>query len=151
MLNQICYPHAGPKVGRLIPMEATVYTPEKAAAICEHVAEGRSQRKACELVGVLESTFRLWKREHAEIAAHYTRAREERANGWAEEFIDLADEFVPTGDPVADKITLQHIHERLDARKWVTSRILKDYNEKKQLTGEDGGPLQFVLTRPAKT
>jgi P27 family predicted phage terminase small subunit len=69
---------------------------------------------------------------HEEFLAQYVRAREEQADYYADEMVEIAD---TTDDP--QKARLQ-----IDARKWKASKLApKKYGEKIQHAGHDGGAL----------
>lgn len=128
----------------------------KVDAICELVAMGDSQRAACRSVDVDESTFRLWRRESPEVDTQYARAREDRANLWAEQIMEIADtteagtKTTLKGDGTTEIVTgdmIEHRKLRIDARKWMMARILpKQYGDKVQHTGDGGGPVKADIT-----
>lgn len=113
-------------------MSACLYTPEKSQAICDKISEGMSQRKACESEGIEEQTFRAWKREFPEALAQYRAAREERNLGWSEELIDIVDSVDMQGDPITVRNRIALAKERMNARQWSISRILKDFRDKQE-------------------
>ncbi len=108
-------------------------TQETKAKVCQMIAGGSSLRKAAEAVGIAESTLRYFDDEDADFSAQYARAREKRANLWAEEFIEIADSIGVDGDAAMDRNAVERAKVRLDARKWVCSRILpKTYGDRVQ-------------------
>lgn len=75
--------------------------------------------------------MREWLGKHAEFAAQYARAREEQADHYADELLEIAD---TTKDP--NKARLQ-----IDARKWKASKLApKKYGEKLDITTRDETP-----------
>lgn len=109
----------------------STYEASKVQAILELVADGYSLNKACKLYDTLESTFRLWCKDIPEVDAKYRRAREDRANRWAEEMVEIPDSVDLTGDPNVVRLRLEQAKQKVDVRKWITSRILpKDYGDK---------------------
>jgi hypothetical protein len=71
----------------------------------------------------------VWLALDAEFAAQYARAREEQADYYADEIIEIAD--------TAEDANLARL--RIDARKWKASKLRpKKYGEKIDLTSEDG-------------
>lgn len=115
--------------------------------ICEDIAEGYSQRSACLKHNIDESTFRLWKRDSESINTQYTRARRDRASGWAEGMIDLAKSIDITGDPVQVKAQIDLLKIEVDARKWIIARIDKDYGDKMIHSGDSEAPIEMVVRR----
>mgnify|MGYP000867958778 CR=1 FL=1 len=117
-----------------LPVE---YSPEVADAICERLAVGESLRHICAQDGMprMASVFR-WLAANEAFREQYARAREEQAESYADEITQIADEEI---DP-------QRARVRIDARKWVASKLKpKKYGDKvtTELTGADGKPLQI--------
>lgn len=112
------------------------YSQELADIICDRIARGESLRAVCETEGIpSKETVRNWLREDREgFLAQYTRAREEQADHYADEIIEIADK--------ANDAQLARL--QVDARKWKASKLApKRYGEKVDLThaGPDGGPI----------
>jgi hypothetical protein len=121
--------------------------PQTVSAICEAIAQGDSLRKACQAHNVSESTFRLWEKEDSSISTQYAQARETRANRWAEEFIEISDTIQTSDNAQLDRNEIERAKLRLDARKWIVSRILpKQYGDRVQnvVSGPNDGPVEFV-------
>lgn len=94
------------------------YTDEEADRICAWIAEGRSMRSYCRLEHrSLESVYR-WLREHRDFRERYARAHDDRADSLADEITDIADEVAD-----ADMAAVQAARLRVDARKWVASKL----------------------------
>lgn len=110
------------------------YTPEVSepikARICIELAEGKSLRTICKAEDMPNAdTVRLWLIEDATFAAHYTRAREEQADFYADEIIEISDT-----EEDANKARV-----RIDARKWVAGKLRpKKYGDRIDLTSADG-------------
>lgn len=121
-------------------------------AICESIANGTSAREACRLQNVDESTFRKYRRENAEIDTQYTRAIEARADKWAEEFMEIADnstnDWVETQfGPQMNREAIDRTRIRIDARKWMMARILpKKYGDKLDLNHSGEVAIKRVIT-----
>ncbi len=90
----------------------------------------------------------LFDGEHEDFMDQYARAREAQAEVRADEIVDIADD--ESGDFTTDEdgkrvVNHEHIQRsrlRVDARKWVASKLLpKRYGDKLQHTGEGGGPV----------
>ena len=97
------------KVGR-----SAIYTPELAEKVLEHVANGGfvSQLQAKGLPS--QTTISRWINENEEFSAMFARAREQRAEVFADQIIEIADS---KGDP-------QAIRNRVDARKFIAMKLL---------------------------
>ncbi len=117
------------------------YTPEIADEICRRLAGGESLRAICRDDGMPHAeTIRRWLADdkHPGFRGQYARARSDQARGYAEEVVEIAD---TEEDP-------QRARVRIDARKWVASKLLpKAYGERVALehSGPDGGPVPVTL------
>jgi hypothetical protein len=119
------------------------FTPEVAEEICDRIAKGESLRAICadSAGGFLPSarTFHRWLASDEEwsegLRQQYACAREAQADHYADEIVsiaDCADEFPGAGaaerDPQRDRL-------RIDARKWVASKLApKKYGDKIDLS-----------------
>jgi len=117
----------------------TQYTAELAAAICERLAQGESLVQIC-----ADESFphrqrvHEWIDKHEEFARQYNRAREDQADHYADEIIEIAD-----NEPDSNRA-----RERVDARKWVAAKLKpKRYGERTTLEHE-GQVTQFVVEVP---
>ena len=106
----------------------TDYTPEVADEICDKIVKGKSLVRICEEDHMPSpSTVYLWLRKHEEFSENYTRAKEDQADGFADEIIKIADHHEDT-----QKAKLQ-----IDTRKWVASKFKpKKYGDKQTLEHE---------------
>lgn len=104
----------------------TTYSKQTADKICELIAQGMGLRAICDKSGMpTTSTVCLWLSKHPEFSEQYARAREEQADGFADEIIDIADSVAPETGEVA-KAKLQ-----IDARKWKAAKLApKKYGDK---------------------
>jgi len=120
------------------------FTDTLAAEICRRLAEGESLRAICnddKMPGL--TTVRKWlaAESNEEFRLQYARAREEQADFYADEMIEIAD---TTDDP--NKARLQ-----IDARKWKASKLApKKYGDKIAHTGHDDGPIEVTLSLNAQ-
>jgi phosphoserine aminotransferase len=129
------------KVGR-----SPIYTPELAEKVLEHVANGGfvSQLQAKGLPS--NTTISKWINENEEFASLFARAREQRAEVFADQIIEIAD---GKGDP-------QSIRNRVDARKFIAMKLLpRVYGERQQLEvtteiGKTAANVLMALTERAK-
>ncbi len=110
--------------------------------ICDLIARGKSLRKAAKATarkfpdGIrTEGGFRHWVRSQdveGKLATQYACAREDQADYLADEIVDLADD---------EKIPADSRRIRVDARKWVASKLRpKQYGDKLALGGADDLP-----------
>jgi hypothetical protein len=100
----------------------TDYTPELGDDICDRLTRGESLVSICKDADKPEpKTVYRWLRIHEEFSHNYTRARDNQADTYADEIVDIADT-----EPDANKARV-----RVDARKWVASKLKpKKYGDK---------------------
>lgn len=128
----------GDNIGR-----PTIFTPEMGDDICQHIADGLSVRKVCEIDGMPKMTtiFRwLADGEHEVFRTQYEKSREIGLEVHADSILEIADtplEGVETkimadgGVEVKKGDMLGHRRLQIDARKWVLSKLLpKKYGDK---------------------
>jgi hypothetical protein len=93
------------------------------------VADGLSVTKACEKVGVTRRLFYDRLKEHEDLRYNYARAIELRADRIFDDILLIADETssdkrsVNDEKEVTDNEAIQRSKLRVDARKWVLSRM----------------------------
>lgn len=137
----------------------TDYNQEIADRICEALSEGQSLREICKTDDMPnKATVFRWLNLHAEFSDQYARAREEQAESLADEIVHLADnaanpllvEGVPLldkdGNPVlfADTAAIAHARLKVDARKWVASKLKpKRYGDKLDIDQKVSGDLRI--------
>lgn len=104
------------------------------------IAEGKSLVKVCEEKDMpSRETVRRWIRDDEDFCGNYVRAREEQADFYADEIIEIADT-----EPDTQKARL-----RIDARKWVASKLKsKSYGDKvtQEHSGPNGGAIEVKDT-----
>jgi hypothetical protein len=132
----------------------STYTPELAAAICEHIATGKSLRTIAALDGMpAQSTIMVWlDGKHPDFTEQYARAREAQADKLAEEILAIADDgrsdtyLDADGNEKTDSEVIQRSKLRVEARKWLASKMApKKYGDKMAIGGADDlGPVQTV-------
>jgi hypothetical protein len=99
-----------------------------------------------------KSTVFRWLAARKEFSDQYARAREEQAETLADEIVEIADDDPGVisrgeGDRVevsVDSAAVAHQRLRIDARKWVASKLKpKKYGDKvsQEISGEGGGPI----------
>ena len=101
-------------------MGVSAYSEEKAAEILRRLGEGEGLLAICRGDGMpSEGTVRSWALDDDPpgFAARYARARELQAEKWADQIVDVA-------DAAADHETAAVAKVRIDARKWIASKLL---------------------------
>jgi nitrogen fixation-related uncharacterized protein len=127
----------------------TEYDPAIAAEICTRISCGESLRQICmEDKMPVHSTVYLWLLQNKQFSDNYAKAREEQADTLADEIQAIADE--PPAEIVDDKgvsrtdsgwVTWQK--NRIDARKWVASKLKpKKYGDRQILAGDADSPIE---------
>jgi hypothetical protein len=142
------------------------YSEEIAGEICTRLAQGQPLSKICSDAHMPEiHTVYNWHRAHTDFLSAYARARDDQADTLADEIIAISDTPIP-GEIIEDetgpdgrrvKVTrrdmLEHRKLRVDARKWVASKLKPGrYSDRvlQEHTGRDGGPIGVkVETRDA--
>ena len=145
-----------------------------ADAVLDGIVEGGSLREVCGSPGLPSvTTFMRWLADerNENLRERYARARELQAEYMAEDILEIADEECTTvradkhgtqddGDGktevVFDSVAVQRNRLRVDARKWLLSKLApKKYGDKvtQEHTGANGGAIQVASTvtfvRPA--
>ena len=112
-------------------------------AVCERIADGWPLHRIASEAGVSKGTLITWL--GGANLDHYTRAKEAQADKFAEEIIAIADEESTTvkgGDDgpvevVFDSTAVQRNRLRVDARKWLASKMYpKRYGDRQALDVE---------------
>jgi hypothetical protein len=87
----------------------------------------------------------FWARKDKEFAAQYAQARELGLEVMAEDIIDISDQANQDRDLDGriDNECVQRAKLRVDARKWVLSKLVPRYGDKLRLGGDpDSPPIQ---------
>ena len=136
------------------------FTQKLANTICDRIAKGESVRLIAEDKDMpAQKTVYNWLKDRPEFLQQYMRAREDQADFWAEEIIEISDN---TNDDITtkknpdgteyDTVNHEHIQRsrlRVDSRKWLASKLKpKRYGDTKklELAGEGGGPIDMRWT-----
>lgn len=141
------------------------YSDALAATICERLTNGETLRQLCTAEDMPDrSTVYRWLEAHEAFRDRYARACELRADAWADELVEIADEttFDTVQTDSGERANTEWISRsrlRVDARKWLMARAApKKYGDKvtTELTGEGGGPVRVerverVIVRPPDT
>ncbi len=135
------------------------YTAEIGETIFEQMVEGRSLRAICRDEEMPDfSTVKRWLRKDDAFRAQYARAREDQADTYLDEIIEIADddgqdrierqrEHKGTGTWVENSEYINRSRTRIDARKWFMSKMApKKYGDKVEVEhgGKDGQPIAFT-------
>lgn len=139
------------------PGRPSIYTPELAAQICAHIADGKSLRAIAALDGMPhQDTIMAWlDGSKPAFSEQYARAREAQADKLAEEALQIADDgrsdtyLDAEGNEKTDNEAIQRSRLRVDTRKWLASKMApKKYGDKIQAehTGANGGAIQVAST-----
>ncbi len=109
------------------------YSEAIAAEICQGLALGQSIRTICNNPDMPEprSVYR-WLIDHPDFAKQYAQAREDAADAFAEEIVEIADAECPV-DALGriDSGSVQKQRLRVDARKWIASKLKpRSYGDK---------------------
>lgn len=132
------------------------YTDVLAAMICERIANGESLRRVCEDESIPAlSTVCKWLNENKVFSEQYKRAREDQADLFAAEILEIADDgrndwMERQGKDGESALVVDHEHIqrsrlRVDTRKWLMARMApKKYGDRvtNEHVGADGGPIQ---------
>lgn len=110
----------------------TKFSDSLAETICERIANGESLRKICEDSDMPErATVHRWLNENIAFSDRYARAREDQADFYADDIIDISD----------TEKDAQRARNRIDARKWKASKLApKRYGDKLAL--DHGGSVE---------
>lgn len=131
------------------------FTQEVADALCEHLENGGSLRKFCEVdENPSKTTVLRWLRNSAAFRAQYADARARGMDAMADELIEIADNSgldvlgvnPKTGQPIVDGEAIARARLRFDARRWLMSKLApKKYGDKVELehTGEQKHTITF--------
>ena len=124
-------------------MTQSAYTPEVAEKFCAAIAEGnRSIRAICKLKGMpSKATVFRWMRAHPEFLEMYELAKDEQAETFIDEVVEIADRCKANKESV-QKAKLQ-IYARIEAAQKMKP---KKYGAKLQHMGEGGGPITSKVT-----
>ena len=135
-------------------------TPEIEQQICGMISDGLSFRCACAKIECSPSTFITRVNADKTLSEQYTRSINIRTELWAEEIVDIADDNsfdtkeIERNGQVLEVVDHDHINRarlRVDARKWVMSKMLpKKYGDKIDVTsgGESISKININLIAP---
>lgn len=125
--------------------------------MCARLASGESLNTVCKTDGMPDkSTVFDWLRTNEVFRELYRIAKEECADAWVEEIMDIADDGTNDWMEVHDKdgksswkLNGEHVQRsrlRVDTRKWAASKMKpKKYGEKLELAGDPANPLRHAV------
>lgn len=125
------------------------FSQDIADAICERLASPESLRSICDDEDMPSKTTVLrWLRQNEEFRAQYARAREDQADAFADEILDISDDgrrdYVPDedGHEVVDHDHIQRSKLRVETRKWLMGKMApKKYGDRLQLANDPDDPI----------
>lgn len=118
-----------------MPAPRVTYSEAIATEICAHISSGKSLRSYCSQPGTPHiDSVRRWLIDKEDFRAQYAQAREDQADVFADEIIEIAD----------TEEDANRARVRIDARKWVAGKLRpKKYGDKLGISGDgDGAPIQ---------
>lgn len=127
--------------------------------ICTRIATtSRSLRQICaDMVKDFDnmpsfSTVMFMLVDDKEFQDQYARAKARQAELLFDEILEISDDssldmaFTEEGKPFIDHEHVNRSRLRVDSRKFYIAKILpKKYSEKHEVTGKDGGPVEFLF------
>lgn len=132
----------------------TDYAEELVREICGRIASGQSVATISKQSDMpASSTIYDWLAKYPEFAERYAKARENQADMFAEEILEIADtasnDWMESNDPdnVGYKLNgeaIQRSKLRIDTRKWLAGKLRpKKYGDSinQKVTDGDGNPL----------
>ena len=132
------------------------WTPELEDAICSAVAlTPKGLEHICKANPPFPSPDAIHdhKRNDDAFGVKYARAKSDQIMRYAEQIIDIADDsaddVTQTDDgPVLNREVIERTKIRIDARKWLASKLApKIYGDRQavELAGTDGGPIGLTI------
>lgn len=125
------------------------FTQEVADQICERLAKPESLRSICADEAMPGKTTVLrWLRERDEFRVQYARAREDQADAFADEILEISDDGTNDtykNEDGLDLLNHDHIQRsklRVETRKWLMGKMApKKYGDRLQLANDPDDPL----------
>ncbi len=127
----------------------TSFSQDIADAICERLASPESLRSICDDDDMPSKTTVLrWLRQNEEFRAQYARAREDQADAFADEILDISDDGRrdytqdEEGNLAVDHDHIQRSKLRVETRKWLMGKMApKKYGDRLQLANDPDDPI----------
>jgi hypothetical protein len=135
----------------------TSYKPEYADQASKLCALGATDRELADFFKVAESTLNLWKLKHKEFSESLKLGKEvadervenslyHRAVGYSHPDVHISN-F--QGAVTVTPIVKHYAPDPTSCIFWLKNRRAKDWRDKVEHTGEDGGPLKIEIVRYA--
>lgn len=131
----------------------TIYTDELAAEICRRIVEGESLTRICKDEGMPNvSSVYLWLFKNKDFSNQYARAREDQADTYSDQIVDIGEEIpmmviADEDGKVTKRIDPAGVNRnrlRVDARKWVAAKLKpKKYGDRQILAGDKEAPVEI--------
>jgi hypothetical protein len=132
------------------------YSPELVETICNLLIEGNSLRAIEDMDGMPSKTAILrWVSKHPEFRDQYARALEARTDAHADEILAIADDghndwmqkqFGDDVKWVENGEAIRRSQLRIDARKWLMSKLApKKYGDKLLHGGDPSNPVKMTF------
>ena len=122
------------------------YTEDKGMAICDWIRQGKSLNSYCKQAGMgIETPYR-WLRTYPSFRESYAQAQEDRADTMADQLLAVADDLPP--DATMEQVQIAKL--RLDARKWIASKLRPGKWGDKQVVEHTGGGINIQIGIPQK-
>ncbi len=121
----------------------STYSADIGVAICTSIASGDPLTKICKRDDMPDvATVYRWLLAHPDFCEMYTRAREDQADTYADQIIDIADESKDN----PNMASVQSAQLRVEARKWTAAKLKpRKYIDSKAITGPEGSPLPAAV------
>lgn len=122
----------------------TDYNEEIVAYICSEIASGRSLRSICEEEqSPHRQTVFKWLSKYPSFNDQYAKAQKERTESFAEDILDIADQY--SRDEEVDHINRARL--RIDTRKWLMSKMApKRFGDKQEIEHSGGMTIKQSAT-----
>jgi hypothetical protein len=118
----------------------TLKTPELCTLICERVAKGETLTSICnEPEMPAWTTVHDWKKADESFRQDFMRAREQQAEIWADELVDISDAELPTHEAIG------RARLRMQSRQWLAGKYNPQFADKPTQVGVQVG-VQVVLS-----
>ena len=109
---------------------ARTFDQATADAVCERIAQGATLADACKAQSLPQQAFTAWTLHNADTAVKYARARQTKADTFADAVVPLADSALGM-----DSAGVQAVKNMVDARKWAASKLHPNsYGDKLDVT-----------------
>lgn len=106
------------------------YTKKVFDVLCKRISNGESLNKITKDKDMPDKeTFYRWIRLHEDLSTQYTLAKQDRADTYADEIVDIADNkgqdkyIDEDGNEKFDNEHINRTRLRIDARKWIASKL----------------------------